>query len=158
MELVLAISNLVSLLSEDEKTAILTQASPASIPKKDFHIPLSIFKTRKISGLEAISFYLKENNQHKVNEISKALNRTPSTIYTSLKSAKRKLSGDSVRADTLSFLIPISAFSNKNFSILESAVSYLKDQEKYSLPKIAELLNRSYSTVKTVYQRYKLKC
>ena len=152
-ELVLAISNLVSLLSTDEKTAILSKVSGS---EQDFQIPLSIFKTRKISGLEVISVYLKEN--HKVNEISKVLNRKPTTIYTSFKSAKRKLDGEMARVDSLSLLIPISTFADRNFSVLESAVAYLKEQQNYSLSKIAELLNRSYSTVKTVYQRYKLKC
>ena len=152
-ELVLAISNLVSLLSTDEKTAILSKVSGS---EQDFQIPLSIFKTRKISGLEAISVYLKEN--HKVNEISKVLNRKPTTIYPSFKSAKNKLDGEMVRVDSLSLLIPISTFSDRKYSVLESVVAYLKEQQNYSLSKIAELLNRSYSTVKTVYQRYKLKC
>ena len=157
MELVSAISNLVSLLSKEEKTAILNGAK-ASKQDDNNQIPLSIFKTRKVSGLEAISFYLKEVNQHNARKIAQDLNRSSTTIYASINSAKRKLAGEQLRVDVLSLHLPTSVFSNRNFSILESAVAYLKDQHNYSLSKIAELMNRSYSTVKTVYQRYKLKC
>ena len=53
-------------------------------------IPLSIFHDRKLSVLEAISEYLKENHSLKFSVIARLLNRDQRTIWTVYKRAKNK--------------------------------------------------------------------
>ena len=164
-ELNRAISELVAGLSYVEKKAVFNEVLEA--------VPLSIFKTN-LSGLEAIVFYLKEVRKLKVKEISKVLKRNVQTIYSTYKKAsikkgeqeekeKKENGRKKVRRRVKTkfseeFFIPLNIFSNRKFSVLESLVFYLKDEEGLTLVRISELLGKSASTIKTVNGRYKKKC
>jgi hypothetical protein len=143
------ISKLVELLSDKEKQALLSKAEK----RKGF--PISIFRTI-LSGLEAITVYLKDVERKSINEIAKILNRKPSTLYTTYHNAKKKLKQPIDCSDT-SITIPLDIFSDRKFSILESLVSFLKEKEQLPLAKIAGVLKKNYSTIKTVYKRYQEK-
>lgn len=151
-ELVKMVSQIISLFSEEEKQEVL-----GMLTGKKEGIPVSVFRTKNISGLEAITVYLKDVKELSIKEIAETLNRKTSTIYTTYQKAKQKLSGE-VDCSELLIIIPLDVFANRKFSILESLVSYLKDKEKLTLIKITKLLNKNYSTVKTVYRRYLEKC
>ena len=146
-ELVKTISQLVNLLSDEEKQVVLVTGN---------RLPISIFRTKNLSGLEAITLYLKDVKSLSIKEIAATLNRNPSTIYTTYHKARQKIRGKLNYSD-FSFTIPLSVFANRKFSVLESLVSYLKNKN-LNLSKIASLLNKNYNTVKTVYRRYQKKC
>ena len=149
-ELVDAILQLVSSLSREEKKEVLDQ-----LQQQTEGLPISIFRSG-ISGLEAIVVYLKDVKGLTITKISTLLNRKKSTLYTTYQKAKEKLSSEIDSSDT-SILIPYSIFADRNFAVLESLVAFLKDEMKFSLVKIATLLNKKYSTVRTVYVRHKIK-
>ncbi|MEK6905981.1 MAG: sigma factor-like helix-turn-helix DNA-binding protein [Nanoarchaeota archaeon] len=150
-ELVEAILQLVSSLSIEERKEVLDH-----LQQKSGGIPISIFRS-SISGLEAIVVYLKDVKGLSVGKISELLNRKKSTIYTTYHKAKQKLTGEFDYSDT-SLVIPYRFFADRKFAVLESLVAYLKDELKLPFVKISALLNKKYSTVRTVYVRYKKKC
>ncbi|MBW2999391.1 hypothetical protein KY339_01860, partial [Candidatus Woesearchaeota archaeon] len=119
-------------------------------------IPLSIFN-EKLSTLEAIAKYTKENLGLSHAKTAKFLNRSQKTIWQAHYHAKKKFPKKFIVTDSR-FNIPITIFSNRILSTLESIVFYLK--EKYNLrnSEIAKLLKRDSSTVWTVYSRAKKKC
>jgi len=150
-QIVLLLSELVASLSQKEKQEVLEKL----LGKRE-GLPVSIFRSG-VSGLEAIVVYLKETKGMSITEISKTLNRKKSTIYTTYQKAKVKLCTHLDLSD-ISILIPYEIFADRNFAVLESLVAYLKDEMKFSFVKISALLNKKYSTVRTVYVRYKQKC
>ena len=149
-DLVQLLSDLVASLSQQEKQEILERI----LGKKE-GLPISIFRSG-ISGLEAIVVYLKDVNSLTIAEISTLLKRKKITLYTTYQKAKEKLSSEIDSSDT-SIVIPYSIFADRNFAVLESLVAFLKDEMKFSFIKISTLLNKKYSTVRTVYVRYKIK-
>ncbi len=145
------LSKVVDMLSEDEKQALQSKLS-----KDARSIPLSAFRCG-LSGLEAVTVFLKDNRVWSINKISDTLNRRPSTLYATYTKAKQKLQGALDNAD-FSHAIPVDIFADRKFSVLELIVSYLKDKQQLALPRIATLLGKNYSTVKTAYRRYREKC
>ncbi|MBU0459267.1 MAG: helix-turn-helix domain-containing protein [Nanoarchaeota archaeon] len=150
-ELVKQVAQLVKSLSQSEKKSLFTKI----LTEKET-LPVSIFRG-KLSGLEAITVYLKDQQKKSVKEISFLLKRKNSTLYNTYTKAKQKLKNQKLDLSDHSVLIPVKIFSNRQISILESLVAYLRDQD-LSCKKIAQLLNKSYSTVRTVYTRYQKKC
>ena len=55
------------------------------------------------------------------------------------------------------YFIPLSIFSNRNLSILESLVKFLKERHSLTFADISILLNRDQRTIWTVYHRVKIK-
>jgi len=118
-------------------------------------VPVSIF-TRKLSILEGVVKYLKEERGLENKEISKLINRDVKSIWAIYNNSLRKFKGK-LKVDVGSLIIPIEIFSNRNFSSTECLVSYLKDEIGLNYHKIAVLLHRNDRTVWTIYQRYKNK-
>ena len=144
-KLVSTISNLVLGLSEREKKEILTQI----LTQKT--VPVSIFNS-ELSGFSSLVLYYKKYQKKSVKEISSLLKRDKNTIYTTLSRIKtEKLDITSTQA------VPVSTFQDRKFSVLESLVFYLRHEEEMKLVDIAKLLNKSQSTIKTVYWRHKKK-
>lgn len=146
------VNQLVGLLSAEEKQGLINGLISQDQPG----IPLSIFKNKQLSGLEAIVLYLRQQNQT-ISQISSFLNRKPSTIYTTYNNARKKFTTKLIPSKT-SFLIPLKIFSDRKFSILESLIHYLKIIHHLPLTKVAILLDKNYNTIKTVYRRYNQKC
>src|SRR3989344_2690926 len=65
---------------------------PALFPvsKSEYYIPISIFKERKLSVLETIAVYLKEECNLTFHEIAILLNRNDRTIWTVYNRGKKK--------------------------------------------------------------------
>lgn len=118
----------------------------------EVQIPVSIFKT-KLAPLESLVKYLKENLELKFVKIADLLNRDQRTIGSSynlsLKKFKNKLIVEG------KYFIPISVFSDRKLSVLESLVFYLKSE--LSFKQISDLIDKNYRTVWTVYQRARKK-
>ncbi len=119
----------------------------------DNNIPLSVFSTEKLSTLEIIVKYFKEVLNKKYHEIALILNRNDRTIWSTYHIKKFKgpllVKGPD--------FVPVSIFSSRKNSILESFVIYLKDDLKYPYTKISGLLKKDYQTIYTSYRRGKSK-
>ncbi|MFC1741662.1 hypothetical protein ACFL3V_03955 [Nanoarchaeota archaeon] len=139
------------MLSEEEKQALQVKLSQESRS-----IPVSVFRCG-LSGLEAVTVFLKDTRQWNIRRISSELNRKPSTLYATYTNAKKKLSQEMDVTD-FSFAIPVDVFADRRFSVLELIVSHMRDKQDLALPRIATLLGKNYSTVKTAYRRYRKKC
>lgn len=149
-KLVEQVSEIVASLPVPEKRLIFDQVL------KEEQLPISIFRG-PLSGLEAITVYLKEKEQRSIKEISKLLKREISTIYTTYSQAKKKSKHKKIAVIDHSVIVPLKIFSQRKFAVLESLVTYLYDCRRLSWKEIAQLLNKSYSTVRTVYNRYQKK-
>lgn len=143
------ISTLIGILSEEEKQQIIRYAAGID------NIPISAFQAA-LSSLEIITKYLKEESKKSFKEIARILNRRLSTIYTTYKNSRIKFPGQLNTANS-SILIPVEIFQDREYSILESLVAYLKEKEHLSLKEISSHLNKNYNTSKTVYRRFRLK-
>jgi len=120
-------------------------------------IPLSVFLDRGVSVLEAISEYLKDGKGLSYHEIAVLLNRNDRTIWTCYNRAKKKNPGHVVKLAESREHIPSSIFLDREVSVLETIVEYLKDERKLSYHEMAVLLNRDDRTVWTCYSRAKKK-
>jgi len=114
-------------------------------------IPTSIFDKR-LAPLEAVVKYLRENCEYSYNEIALLLNRNAGPIGVSYRNAKKKFSSGLDLSSDVS--IPVSIFKDSKLTVFESIVVYLKESG-FKFKKIAELLNRNYRTIWTVYSRAK---
>jgi len=123
--------------------------------KKPKEIPVCIFND-KLSALETIVKYLKENLNLKYSEIAKLLNRNDRTIWATYSNSRKKLTEKFV-VKSNKFFIPALIISNRSFSVLESIVSYLKDNLNLRYSQIALMLHRDQRTVWTVYNRKRKK-
>ena len=130
--------------------------SEAFTSEKDNDLPISIFNNPSLSALETISKYLHEEKHLKFSHIASLLNRDARTIWSSYKSSKKKHPSQlSVKPGDIK--IPLQHFTDRSLSVLESLVSYLKENFNLSLHDIASLLQRDDRTIWTVYHRYKKK-
>ena len=117
---------------------------------KEILLPVSIFRN-KLSTLEIIVKFLKENKNLTFSEISRLLNRDERTIWHAYRRAARKKIEITVADSDLT--IPVSLFATRKYSPLETVVAYLKDSQQLKLNEIAALLNCSPKTIWTVYNR-----
>lgn len=165
------LTNLDSLLSELQKTSNLTKEDLTKLLKEDItrllklfelqkelpskkieeiQIPVSIFKT-DLAPLESLIKYLKENLNFSYKKISTLLNRSNKTIWSSYNIVIKK-QPEKFIVKKSEFLIPISIFSNRKFSILESLILHLKSQQ-FSFKQVSALLQKDYRTIWTCYSR-----
>ena len=105
--------------------------------KKSDEIPLCIFDNDKLSSLEAIVKYLKEDVGLRLKKIAKILNRSQKTIWSTYDNA--------------------TIFQNRAFSVLESIVMHLKGYYGLTYHQIAVLMHRNDRTIWTTYNRTKRK-
>jgi len=121
----------------------------AELLTRETEIPITIF-SKELGALEAIAKYMKENLNLSYREIASLLQRNERTIWTAYKKARQKQPSPIEIKETKTFL-PVSIF-NKNLTILESAIVYLREKGiKYA--EIAKLLNRDQRNIWTIYSR-----
>ncbi|MFC1754161.1 hypothetical protein ACFL96_12365 [Thermoproteota archaeon] len=118
-------------------------------------VPVAIFAT-KLSPSESLCKYLKENLELSYKEISKLLNRDERSIWTSHNRAKAKMPEPFVDAGK-SLFIPIEIFSNREMSILENLVLYIREHTDETNYGIAKILNKTPSMIYTIYNRARAK-
>jgi DNA-directed RNA polymerase specialized sigma24 family protein len=119
-------------------------------------IPISILKNEKLSSLESIVKFLRENKNLSYYEIGKILCRNPKTLAVTYSVARKKMSNpfeDSMLENAEQ--IPFTAF-NSRLSILEIICTYLKSKgKKYS--EISRMIGKDQRTIWTVCKRAELK-
>ena len=144
-ELLLPIQEKYS-LTHDEITGLL---------KEETAFPLSILN-QKLTILESIVKYLKEEKKCSLREISHLINRDERNIWHIYDQARRKHAERFILKKE-AFWIPLSIFSKTRLSALEALVAYLKEEFSLNYHEIALLLKRDDRTVWTVYQRARKK-
>ncbi|MAG91430.1 hypothetical protein CMO83_02035 [Candidatus Woesearchaeota archaeon] len=123
--------------------------------KKEISIPAGVFSNDKLSSLEAIVKYMKEELKLRFSKIGKLLNRSNKTIWTTYSKAVKKMPYP-FGFISRDILIPVSAISNRSFSTLESVVGFIKDLD-HSNHEVALMLHLDDRTIWTVYDRVKKK-
>ena len=115
-------------------------------------IPSTIF-SKELGALESISKYMKENLGISYHNIAELLNRDERTIWTAYNKATEKKK-ESIEVIETEIFIPVSALNNRELTILESVINYLKEKDmKYS--EIAKLINRDQRNVRAIYNKTK---
>ena len=118
-------------------------------------VPVEIFST-ELSPAEAIVKYLKDYKSLTYSQIGKLLNRDQRGIWGAYdRATKKQMSSFQVYPSQL--LIPIEIFQDRDYPILEKLVVYLKDDQKIPVKQICEMLDKSKSTIWTVYKRARRK-
>ncbi|MEK6984154.1 MAG: hypothetical protein AABX33_06280 [Nanoarchaeota archaeon] len=124
--------------------------------KEEVKVPISVFSNDYLGSLETIVKYLRENLLLSFKQIGALTNRNEIALAVTYRNAKKKLAAKF--AEALSpYSIPVSILKDRNLSVLENVVAYLKDTFGLQYHKIALLLNRDDRTIWTVYQRAKKK-
>ena len=125
--------------------------------KEEIKIPISVFNNEKLSSLETIVKYLRENLLLSFKQIASLTNRNNVALAVSYRNAKKKLEAKFVVEEISPYSLPVTILQDRKLSVLENIVSYLKDTFGLAYHKIALLLNRDDRTIWTVYQRAKKK-
>ena len=120
--------------------------------KEEVKVPLSVFKNDFLSSLETIVKYLRENLLLSFKQIAALTNRDHIALAVTYRNAKKKMPAKFVE-EISPYAIPVTILQDRNLSVLENVVSYLKDTFDLNYHKIAVLLNRDDRTIWTVYQR-----
>jgi len=121
------------------------------VSERDILIPVSIFLP-DLSALETVSRYLHENLGLSFKKIGSFMNRSEKTIWQAYNYSIKKYQ-KKIRVSETRYLIPISAFSDRKYSNLESIVVFLKEKYGLKYSEIAILVHRDQRTVWTVYNR-----
>jgi RNAse (barnase) inhibitor barstar len=123
--------------------------------KEELFLPVELFN-KKLTVLETVVKYLKENKEFNFHKISELINRDERNIWHIYNSSKKKSFSLFVIKES-KINIPISIFTNSRLSALESIVVYLKEKSMFSYKEIAVLLKRDARTIWTVYNRARKK-
>ena len=121
------------------------------LEEKDIVIPVSVF-SKKLSSLETVTKYLKENLGLKNKETAKITKRSVKTIYQAYNSAREKISKKFEVKETR-YYVPVSVLSNRKLGVLENVVKFLKENYELNYSEIARLLGRDPRTIWTAYSR-----
>ncbi|MEK6800351.1 MAG: LamG-like jellyroll fold domain-containing protein, partial [Nanoarchaeota archaeon] len=142
----------IVLLELEKKNNLVNQ----NLKSIDFEkIPTGIFM-KDIGALEVVVKYLKENKGKSYHEIAKMLKRDDRTIWTSYHKAVKKIK-KKIEANESDAYIPLSIFGEKNLTVLETAVKYLKEKD-YRYTEIAKMLKRDVRNMQSIYIRASKKC
>jgi predicted DNA-binding protein (UPF0251 family) len=125
--------------------------------EEEVSVPISVFKNDKLSSLENIVKYLRENLLLTFRQIAELTNRNQIALAVTYRNARKKLEAKFVIEEISPYQIPVSILKDRNISVLENIAVYLKDTFGLTYHKIAVLLNRDDRTIWTVYQRAKKK-
>ena len=125
------------------------------LEEKETIIPVTIF-SKRLSSLEAITKYLKENLGLKNKVIAKLINRNVKTIYQAQSSANEKAKKKFEIKET-KFYVPVHVLVDRKLGVLESVVKYLRENYELNYSEIGRLLGRDPRTIWTAYSRCKKK-
>lgn len=125
-------------------------------PSKDELIPLAIFSNDKLSSLETIVKFLKENRGNGFSEIATMLNRDPRTIWATYAKARGKQKAVFKETES-AYHIPLSIVKNRTLGVLESICMYMKDSLGLTYHEIAVALRRNDRTIWASYHNAKNK-
>ena len=114
------------------------------------------FLHHKLTVLESLVKYLKEEKNYSLRNIADLLGRNEKNLWHAYHNATQKVP-TRIKVETSSIQVPVEIFSENKLAPLECLVVFLKDQQKLSFAVVARLLSRNASTVRTSYTRAKQK-
>lgn len=126
-----------------------------SLLKEKETFPISTLH-EKLTVLESVVKYLKEEQSYNLRKIAEVLGRNEKNIWHAYHNATQKVPAP-IRGEPSSILVPVEIFSENKLAPLESLVVFLKDQHNISFAAVARLLSRNASTIRTSYTRAKKK-
>ncbi len=146
-------------LSAEEKLNLLVSLvesikNQQPVSGREEAVPIGAFSST-LGSLETIVKYMHENLKLRFVKIAELLGRSSKTIWATYHKACKKTPSPFVISD-FSIMVPVSVFTDRKYSILESLVSYLKSLGLQN-HKIALLIKRDDSTVWAVYEKAKKK-
>ncbi len=115
-------------------------------------LPVSIFND-KLSPLETVVKFLRENMDKSFKEIAGLLDKEVSSCWLAYRNSKRKYPR-SYSYSYSKYDIPFDALKSGS-SLLGAIVVFIKDNFEISYHDIGELLHRNEKTIWTVYNRTK---
>ena len=126
-------------------------------------MPIGLFRSNS-GPLEALVRYLKDALEYSFVQIGKLLSRDETTIWTtyhnSVKKGKMLLDLEMndvdyglLRIKKEEMIVPLSVFSERKLSVLESLCLYLRENFSLSYHDIGLILDRDERTVWTVVNR-----
>ncbi|MGV8141366.1 MAG: hypothetical protein ACP5NW_02910 [Candidatus Woesearchaeota archaeon] len=145
-------------ISREELLQIVEEVLSAIESRRDTteSIPVTILKFSRLSSLETIVKFLRENRNMSYSSIGKNLSRNPKTLAVTYAVAHRKMPESfSKRLENDTHRIPFTAFSGR-LSILECICTYLKSRN-HSYADIARMIGKDQRTVWTVCKRAEVK-
>lgn len=140
-------------LNKDELISLILEFVN-NMQKSAIYIPVSVFQNTKLSALELIVRFLKDNTKMSNKDISRLLNRSPQNIWLTYRNAIQKLPSP-IKIRECSFFFPVTIFSeNKDkLSILESIVYFMRANYRLGFTELSKLMCRNPKTIWTVYKR-----
>jgi len=143
------------LLLEIKKRYKLTFDEIKELLKEELSFPVDILN-KKLTVLESVVKYLKEERKFSLRKISGVLKRDERNVWHVYDKAKKKYPKKFIVKKS-EIYIPISIFHDRRLSVLEAIVVYLKDSLSLTYHQIAVLLSRDDRTIWTCYSRAKKK-
>jgi len=122
--------------------------------REEIVAPVSIFNVKLMGPSEALVKYLKEMRGMKLSQIANLLNRDDRTIWLTYNHASLKK--EKLIIKKAGEVAPVSIFSDRKLSILESLVKYLQGLGMSNL-QIAELTGKDQRNIGTLKVRIKKK-
>lgn len=144
----------VNKLSDPQIKKIFSKEICEWLFTRDKGVPISVFDNDKLSALEAVVKYLKEEQSLKLKEIAAILNRNSKTIWTTYNNASKKMP-EPATLKNINMYLPLKLFQNREVSPLEVVINYLKDDLGFKNHEIAVMLHRDQRTIWATYNRKK---
>jgi len=119
---------------------------------KQIKIPVTIFNNEKLTPLETIIKFLKENEQLRFTEISKLIGREQRSVNMMYRAANKKIPQQLPIIKTTT-TIPAKQLADERYTVAEHVVKHLKEHYKLTHHQIAVLMRRNDRTIWTLYNR-----
>lgn len=121
---------------------------------RQYAVPAGLFGT-DLAVLEVLALFLKDVHNLRHTDIAELLGRDERTVWSSYQRAKKK--NVSVTDTDGRIRVPLTVFVDTPLSLTEALVVHLKEDEGISLKDIAQLLNKSQSTINVLHARQRRK-
>ena len=139
----------IQLLTEELKEKYSLENENIEVEKEN-SVPLEIFAT-ELGFLESLCKYLHEKENLRYSEIAELTLRDERTVWAACHKAKEKHESP-ITTHSKSQMIPLNIFRNRQNTIFESLVKYLKEKGM-TYSQIATQLKRDQRNIRTVYMR-----
>lgn len=128
--------------------------------KQEQLVPLSIF-SQKLYPAEALCKYLKENERLSYQQIGKILGRNQKSVWATYQRATKKSklkfylnnNNNSDKRKEDQYFLPISLFSDYNYSFLENVILHLRSAYLLNNKQIAKLLHKTPNSIAVLAKR-----
>ncbi len=141
-------------ISQSDVLALIQNKQKEIKEEEATYIPVSLFAATKLSSLEAITVYLRENKSFSFGQMGKVLGRNQVALSASYRAARKKDEKE-IHVPDSAYFIPAVILRNKKLSVLENIVFYLKEQYRLTNAQISKLLKKDQRTIWTVLARVK---